>query len=128
MAVELNHTIIKVRDKQEAADFFARLLDLEPAKPMGPFMDLRVYNSVRLYFADTECPAVPTHYAFLVSEDEFDGVLSRIREDGLDYWADPFLREPGAINHDDGGRGVYCMDPNRHFLEVITVPYGGWDS
>ena len=128
MSVELNHTIVKVRDKHEAAEFFAHLLGVPPAAPMGPFLDLRLSNAVRLYFADTEGDAVPTHYCFLVSEEEFDQIFARIQADGLDHWADPFKREPGAINHDDGGRGVYCEDPNRHFLEMITIPYGGWDS
>lgn len=128
MSVELNHTIVKVRNKHDAADFFARLLGVPPATPMGPFLDLRLSNAVRLYIADTEGEAVPSHYCFLVSEEEFDEVLGRIRTAGLDHWADPFKREPGDINHDDGGRGVYVEDPNRHFLEVITVPYGGWDS
>ncbi len=59
------------------------------------------------------------HYAFLVDEDEFDQIFGRIRERGLDYWADPFRRERGRINEWDGGRGVYFDDPNGHLLEVI---------
>jgi hypothetical protein len=66
------------------------------------------------------------HYAFLVSEDEFDAIFDRIRERGLPYWADPFEREPDRINTNDGGRGVYWSDPNGHKLEILTVPYGGW--
>jgi hypothetical protein len=31
---------------------------------------------------------------------------------------------PGEINHNDGGRGVYFPDPDGHYLEVITRPYG----
>jgi hypothetical protein len=32
--------------------------------------------------------------------------------------------EETEINHHDGGRGFYFEDPNGHFLEVITRPYG----
>ncbi|WP_235503444.1 hypothetical protein [Aeromicrobium sp. Root344] len=67
----------------------------------------------------------PQHYAFLVSDDEFDEVLGRIQERELSYWADPFHGRPDEINHNDGGRGVYWADPNGHNLEIITRPYGG---
>ena len=66
----------------------------------------------------------PQHYAFLVGETEFDEILDRIRARGLTYWADPFRRQPGEINTNDGGRGVYWEEPSGHFLEIITRPYG----
>ena len=81
-------------------------------------------NGVSLDFADAEGPIRPQHYAFLISEADFDAVLSRIRERGLEHWADPMRRRPGEINHNDGGRGVYFPDPDGHYLEVITRPYG----
>src|SRR5205807_11924 len=65
------------------------------------------------------------HYAFLVSEKEFDEIFGRIKKRGLDYWADPRKSQKGEINHHDGGRGVYFEDPSGHFLEIITRPYGG---
>ena len=40
------------------------------------------------------------------------------------HWADPGHKEPGRINHHDGGRGVYWNDPDGHYLEIITRPYG----
>ena len=64
------------------------------------------------------------HYAFLVSEEEFDRIFERIQARGLPYWADPAHKQPGRINHHDGGRGVYWNDPNGHYLEIITRPYG----
>ena len=66
----------------------------------------------------------PRHYAFLVTEPEFDQIFERIRSRGLEYWADPFERQPGEINTHDGGRGVYWQDPSGHKLEIITRPYG----
>ena len=42
----------------------------------------------------------------------------------LPYWADPAQAQAGEINHHDGGRGFYFEDPDRHFLEIITRPYG----
>ena len=64
--------------------------------------------------------------AFLVGEEEFDAIHGRIVERGLEFWADPLHRQPGEINTNDGGRGLYWNDPNGHNLEILTVPYGGW--
>ena len=125
MAVELNHTIVTVRDKHEAATFLTELLGLPPYTTFGPFAVVELANGVSMDFADDHGDVVPRHYAFLVTESEFDEIYGRIKSRGIDYWADPGQRRPGEINHNDGGRGVYWLDPNGHFLEIITVPYGG---
>jgi catechol 2,3-dioxygenase-like lactoylglutathione lyase family enzyme len=75
-------------------------------------------------FANSAGPITPQHYAFLITEAEFDAVLERIKAQGLDYWADPARRRPREINRNDDGRGVYFPDPDGHGLEVITRPYG----
>ena len=64
------------------------------------------------------------HYAFLVTELEFDEIFARIRQRALTYWADPSQKQRGQVNEWDGGRGVYWSDPNGHLLEIITRPYG----
>ena len=67
---------------------------------------------------------VSQHYAFLVSEVEFDEIFERIRQRRLPFWADPGREQRGQINAWDDGRGVYFEDPNGHLLEIITRPYG----
>jgi catechol 2,3-dioxygenase-like lactoylglutathione lyase family enzyme len=125
MSVELNHTIVHVRDKQESARFLCDLLGLPDPVPYGPFLVVQCGNGVSLDFADDHQPDFKwQHYAFLVSEDEFDQIKARIEERGLPFWADPGHHQPG-INTNDGGRGLYWDDPNGHALEIITVPYGG---
>jgi catechol 2,3-dioxygenase-like lactoylglutathione lyase family enzyme len=124
MSVQLNHTIVRVRDKQEAARFFAGILGLPQATPYGPFLVLEAANHVSLDFADDHGHPVPAHYAFLVTEAEFDQIAGRIKARGLDFWADPFHEQPGQVNTNDGGRGLYWDDPNGHSLEIITRPYG----
>lgn len=125
MAVELNHTIVSVRDKHAAATYFTEILGLPPHTTYGPFAVVELANNVSLDFADDHGDVVPRHYAFLVSEDEFDEILGRIKDRDIEFWADPNAHRAGEINHDDGGRGVYWREPNGHFLEIITVPYGG---
>ena len=94
-------------------------------KRFARFLVVELDNGVSLDFADTEREITPQHYAFLIEEPDFDAVLGRIHERGLDHWADPMRTRPGEINRNDGGRGVYFPDPDGHFLEVITRPYGG---
>jgi catechol 2,3-dioxygenase-like lactoylglutathione lyase family enzyme len=124
MPVHLNHTIVAARDRDESAAFLADLLGLAPPTTFGPFAVVELANDVSLDFME-EGDVHPRHYAFLVTEEEFDQVFGRIQARGLDYWADPFERHPGEINTNDGGRGVYWKDPNGHVLEIITRPYGG---
>ncbi len=125
MPVQLNHTIVAARDKRESATFLAEILGLPAPTTYRPFAVVELDNDVSLDFIDD--PEIhQRHYAFLVSEQEFDEIFGRIRERGLPYWADPFEKQPGQINTNDGGRGVYWSDPNGHKLEIITVPYGGW--
>jgi hypothetical protein len=126
MSVELNHHIVHVRDRRAAAASVAEILGLDPPTDWGPFTQVRLANNVELDFADDhrDGEIQGTHYAFLVSEGEFDEIYGRIVDRGLDHWADPSASRPGEINHNDGGRGVYWQGPDGHFLEIITRPYG----
>jgi catechol 2,3-dioxygenase-like lactoylglutathione lyase family enzyme len=123
MTVALNHTIVAARDKRASAAFLSEILGLPAPQPFGPFLGVQV-DGVTLDFSDEPGFITPQHYAFLVSEREFDEIFARIRARGLPYWADPHRERPQAINHRDGGRGVYFEDPSGHFLEILTRPYG----
>jgi hypothetical protein len=125
MPVNLNHTIVWVRDKAAAAGSVASMLGVPEPVPFGRFLVLTLGNDVSLDFADSDEPIHPQHYAFLVGEADFDAILGRIRDRGLPYWADPGRRRPDEINTRDGGRGVYWEGPDGHYLEIITRPYGG---
>jgi catechol 2,3-dioxygenase-like lactoylglutathione lyase family enzyme len=123
MPVKLNHTIVHARDKRASAEFYASVFGLPEPVAFGPFVGVRTANEVTLDFFQTDEPFEKIHYAFLVSEAEFDQIFARVKERGLAYWADPGKKEPGRINHHFGGRGVYFEDPDGHFLEIITRPY-----
>jgi len=125
MAAQLNHTIVWCKDQKASASFLAEMLGRRPPGKFAHFDVVEMDNGVSMDFADRDGEIAPQHYAFLISETDFDAVLSRIHARKLDHWADPGRRSPGEINHNDGGRGVYFPDPSGHFLEVITRPYGG---
>lgn len=125
MPVQLNHTIVAARDKRAAAEFLAGILGLRVGEPFGPFLPVETANGVTLDFVDSGAePITSQHYAFLVSEEDFDAIFRRIQEAGIEYYADPGHRQVGRINRHDGGRGAYFADPNGHNLEIITRPYG----
>lgn len=125
MAVKLNHTIVHARDQRASAAFFADVLGLPAPVPFGPFIGVEVANEVTLDFLETDSAFQVEHYAFLISEREFDEIFARIQSRNLPFWADPARQHRGEINTRDGGRGVYFEDPNGHLLEILTRPYGG---
>jgi catechol 2,3-dioxygenase-like lactoylglutathione lyase family enzyme len=124
MSVQLNHTIVSCRDQRGSATFLTDILGLPAPKSFGPFLVVELSNGVSLDFLETRGEIASQHYAFLIGEDDFEPILGRIRERGLEYWADPGQHQPGQINHRDGGRGVYFEDPDGHLLEILTRPYG----
>lgn len=126
MAVQLNHTIVHVRNREHSSQLLAELLGLADPVPYGPFLVIELSNGCSLDFVRDDGTIHPQHYAFLVSDAEFDEILARIQEHRLPYWADPQHSQPGKFNTNDGGRGLYWADADGHNLEIITVPYGGW--
>jgi catechol 2,3-dioxygenase-like lactoylglutathione lyase family enzyme len=124
MAVALNHTIVHSDDAARGAEFLSTVLGLPAPTRFGPFLVVEAANGVSLDYLDTDEPVRGMHYAFLVSEDEFDAIFDRVEAMGLDHWADPHGEQRGEINHHDGGRGFYFQSPEGHWLEAITRPYG----
>ena len=122
MSISLNHTIVVARDKVKTATFLTEILGLPPHRMLGHFAVVQV-DDTSLDFVETDREISQRHFAFLVSETEFDAIFERIRARRLPFWADPFRKEPGTINHWDDGRGLYFDDPNGHLLEIITRPY-----
>ena len=121
MAVQLNHTIISVPDKLTSATFLAEILGLDPPTAFGPFLCVETANGVSLDY-DDRSGSVPGHYAFLVTEDEFDAIFTRVQKRGVRYWADPGHQRENQVN--GHGRGFYFEDPAGNNLEVLTRPYG----
>ena len=123
MTVQLNHTIVPARDKDASALFLSEVLGLDKPFPFGPFMAVQV-DSLTLDYVEVDGEIESRHYAFLVSEAEFDEIFGRITEREIPYWADPQATEPQQINTRWGGRGCYFPDPDGHWLEILTKPYG----
>lgn len=124
MPVELNHTIVASIDNRKSAEFLADILGLEVGTEWGPFIPVATSNGVTLDFATAPTESITMqHYAFLISDEEFDAAFEKIKRAGIEYWADPHREHPGEINYNHGGRGVYFLDPAGHAMEIITRPY-----
>jgi hypothetical protein len=124
MPVALDHTIVHAHDPHACAALLAEILGRPAPVRFGPFHGVELDNGVTLDFMQADGDITAQHYAFIVSEPEFDAIFARVVERGLPYWADPGHHQPGRINRRDGGRGVYWDDPNGHNLEILTRPYG----
>jgi catechol 2,3-dioxygenase-like lactoylglutathione lyase family enzyme len=121
MTIVLNHTIVPVRDKTAAARFFAEIFGLT-CEPVGYFAPVRLNDQMTLLFSDESTEHESHHYAFHVSDAEFDAIFNRICAAGLSYGSDPSDADNGKLNAWGGGRGVYFKDPDGHLLELMTVP------
>lgn len=120
MVIQLDHTIVPANDKIESAKFFARIFGLSYTGEMSHFAPVRVNDTLTLDF-DNDSGFESHHYAFKVSEAEFDQIFQRIQDEGIAYGSGPGALDNMSINHRGGGRGVYFRDPNGHILELLTA-------
>jgi len=135
MTIRLDHTIVPATDKVAAAAFFADIFGLTVKPVLGHFAQVQVNESLTLDFADTPEPwggpgfdprtGQSHHYAFHVSEAEFEAIFGRVQGKGLPYGSGPFNHTDGQLYTRRGGRGFYFEDPYGHLLEVMTVPETG---
>jgi catechol 2,3-dioxygenase-like lactoylglutathione lyase family enzyme len=120
----LNHTAVYASDRRLSAEFLAAVLGLEAGAPFGPVLPVDLGNGVTLdYYEKTDEPIQSQHYAFLVPDERFDGMIDRLEALGVTYYADPNHTRPGRVNDLFGGRGAYFDDPDGHNMEIMTRPY-----
>jgi catechol 2,3-dioxygenase-like lactoylglutathione lyase family enzyme len=135
VTVRLDHTIVPAKDKLASAEFFAEVFGLTVKPDPDHFAQVQVNESLTLAFADEPEPwggpgfdprvGRSHHYAFHVSEAEFEAILSRVKAKGIPYGSEPHRHTDGRINTRRGGRGFYFEDPYGHLLEVMTVAETG---
>jgi catechol 2,3-dioxygenase-like lactoylglutathione lyase family enzyme len=122
MAITLNHTIVRARDKDAAARFFAEIFGLSFESSGSHFAPVRVNDTLTLDFADAKGAVASQHYAFHVSDSEFDAILQRVKDAGLTFGSGPRSLEDGKLNDWGGGRGFYYKDRDGHVIELMTMP------
>lgn len=128
--MELNHTIIWAADRQKSVAFYVDVMGLEAKEIFGGhFIAVRINDALTFDFAEARGRGSPQHYAFKVSDDEFDAILGRLQERNLPYWSQPGMQVPDMqIYHHNGGRGVYFHDEDKNGLEILTADYNDKES
>jgi catechol 2,3-dioxygenase-like lactoylglutathione lyase family enzyme len=121
MAIVLHHTIIRSRDKQRSARFFAELLGLQVGEPAGPFIPVQVNEALTFDFDDRH-EFVSGHYAFLVDDPTFDHAMQKLQAGGIIFGSGRTIGWDQEIEHRNGGRTVYVQDPDGHSYELFTTP------
>ena len=133
MAIKLNHTIVPAKDKVASAQLFAEIfgLEMKPIDEASHFAQVPIDEHLTIDFADDEQTQgllnfVPDqlenhHYAFHVSDEEFDGIFGRVKAKGLVYGSGPYTNTDGEVGHRRGGRAIYFREINGHLLEVMTA-------
>ncbi len=122
MEITLNHTIIPSHDNVESAKFYERIFGFDFLKEWGHFAVVKANSTLTLGFMNKDS-FTSNHYAFKVSEKQFDDIFERIKKENIQFGSGPYSAKDGAINHDHEGRGVYFEDPAGHLLEIITEDY-----
>ena len=130
--MELNHWLVPSKNKIESADYFAKMMGLETG-PVAHFAPVRINDTLVMDFADSDDVDLwkdenghfaRQHYAFKVSEAEFDAIFGRILASGMKYGSAPGPKlYDMQINHNRGGRGVYFDELNGHSIELLTVSH-----
>lgn len=124
---DLNHAFVPAHDRVTSAQWFARMFGVPYVGAQGgrPVARVRLNETLALDFVDRE-RFEPLHLAFHVSDEEFDGILDRLREDASPYGSSGGASNDGQVNWQRFGRNVYFRDPNGHSLELLTRPE--WDE
>jgi catechol 2,3-dioxygenase-like lactoylglutathione lyase family enzyme len=120
MTVELNHTIVPAHEPTASAQFLADILGIRVDPPVASFTPITLANRATLDYRQQDT-FESHHYAFLVSDEEFDAAFARITAAGIAHYADPACRQVGQIYRSRGRRGTYFRDPNNHLMEILTA-------
>ena len=119
MTITLNHTIIPARDKEAAARFFAQIFGLAYNGADEHFAPVKVNDTLTFLF-DDDTNFESHHYAFHVTDEEFDAIFGRVKARGIPYGSGPQSQDDMQTNSRRNGRGFYFKDPNGHSLELLT--------
>jgi catechol 2,3-dioxygenase-like lactoylglutathione lyase family enzyme len=125
MPAQLDHLIVPAKDRVASARLLGHLLGVPWAEQaaIGPFSAVYVNASLTLDFDEWPAPIPKQHFAFLVSDEEFDAILARIRAAGLAFRSTPAGGNDHQVNFAFGGRLVYWGEPDGHAWEILTVSY-----
>ena len=133
MQAQLDHLLVPAKDRVAAARLVAHLFDAPWSEQgaVGPFSPVFVNSELTLDFDQWTEPVPKMHYAFRVTQAEFNAILARIKAAGLAYRSSPVGPDDYRVNTAFGGNLVYWSEPDGHAWEILTVSYErqrGWSE
>ena len=124
MSVQLDHLMVPARDKIAAAKLLAEILGVPWSETgIGPFAPVFVNDGFTIDFDEWPEPVPKIHYAFRVTDTEFDAILGRIKAAGIPYRSSVHAPVDNQVGTHNGGRMIYWDQPDGHYWEMLTVSY-----
>jgi len=118
----LDHLIVPSHDRKASAKLLADLLAVRSGESFGIFSAAYVNEDLTIDFMDSDQFDVH-HYCFMVSDGEFDAILTRLKEKKIPYRSSPHGPMDMKINTENGGKNLYWFDADGHNWEILTVSY-----
>ena len=84
-------------------------------------MCVYVNDGLTLDFDEADGSLPVQHLCFRVDEDEFDGILARIKAKGIEYRSTPHGPVDREINTRNDGRNIYWEEAAGLVWEILTV-------
>lgn len=116
--MQLDHTIIPVKNKDEAAKLITKLFGLPEPETMGHFSAIKINDSLTFDFASSK-NVVSHHYAFWVDQKTFDEALKRVQDENITIGSKPLERD-GKVGERKNSRHFYFYDPDGHNWELMV--------
>lgn len=122
MALQLDHLILAVNDRDASIEFYTRILGLRCEGERPPFAVIRVTPDLVLQLAPWGTKG-GEHLAFAMPRGEFEEIFHRVRDAGIEY-GDSFhavgnMRGPADESGARGtGKALYLFDPSKHLIEI----------
>jgi catechol 2,3-dioxygenase-like lactoylglutathione lyase family enzyme len=118
----LDHVIVPSHDRKASAKLLADLLGVKSGESFGVFSAVYVNETLTIDFMQGDKFDVH-HYCFSVTDEEFETILARLRENKIPYRSSPHGPMDMKINTDNGGKNLYWFDSDGHNWEILTVSY-----
>ena len=132
MATFLDHTIVPVKSREEAVEFYSRIFGFEDVGEVGPFLAVRVNDTFMLDFQGVD-DFQSHHYAFGMESQEFEAAFAKVKESGIAYGDHSYdhenMKGPGMTFGVKGmGKAGYFDDPIGRFSYGMAQDGSGWIS
>ena len=102
----LDHLIVPSHGRKASAKLLADLLGVQSGESFGVFSAVYVNETLTIDFMEGDKFDVH-HYCFSVTDEEFETILTKLRDKKIPYRSSPHGPMDMKINTDNGGKNLY---------------------